>query len=117
MSQRLGRLAARVARKRDRTGQSPGLFAEVTGTASRDPWAGIPDSARRKVTETLANGTIAETYVDSLDDLKPVPAPPQAPAPPDELPVAEPAPAATSDEPVEEIPRFARYPMPGHEPD
>lgn len=67
----------------------------------------------------LANGTIAETYVDSLDDLKALsPIPPVSPEPEAGIAASEAQPADVSPVPPsgtgEERPLFARYPMPGH---
>jgi hypothetical protein len=97
MSKRLAYIASRVARKRSR-GVAPDQWPTVERvTGEDDLWPDIPEDQRIAKVETLPNGTVMTTYMDTLDDFEVVPEPAaklpppaeRSPAPPEAPPRAE----------------------------
>lgn len=113
MSDRLARLAGRVARRKSR-GIKIEEWREVKGILPpRDPWAAIPEEARVKTVETLPDGTVLTSYDGTLEDHE---GPARAPAPNPAEPEPEPKPAPWPRKATKpKGSRFADYPMPGHE--
>lgn len=112
MSDRLARVANRVARRKARgLGGAEEWPTSKEAAPTLDPWADIPPEARKAEVTTLANGTVLTSYVDTLEDHKGRPAAAklrteeEAPAPPKR---------AKKDKPTAQENPWASYPMPGH---
>lgn len=110
---RLRHKAQKAARRAAR-GTGPSGPGEVPLQASTvDPTPDRPRHQRKLFETVLPDGTRLTTYVDVAfpqgDDGAPETPPVAAPEPPEVEP--EPAPVKQ----IGEVPRFARYPMPGHD--
>lgn len=134
MSARLARLAAR-ARRRAGLGFTPdGWPLSKEAAPAVNPFGAVPLHERRKVTETLSDGTVRVTYTDTLEELS-SPAAQNSPRMPGKGPsvaktenwVPEGQKAEKRSEghfsgksaEVAQIPAqrnlYSRFPMPGHE--
>lgn len=86
MSARLARIASRVARKRKRGSPVAEWIVLDRLLPVQDLWGPLLDGPRLSVVEVLADGTISETYIDTVAGLRsaatPAPAAPPLPPPP-----------------------------------
>lgn len=97
MSARLARIAARVARKKARGFHVSEMIVLERAPPTTDPWGPLLDGPRLSVVEVLADGTVSETFIDTVAGLRaaatPAPAAPPLPPPsPTFLPPPPPGP-------------------------
>lgn len=68
MSDRLAKVARKVARRKARGLETPAFPVVQRAALSGDPWAGVPETERETIVE-VRNGIKVVTYVDTPESL------------------------------------------------